>query len=70
MQLYRPPPLPPISELARPELKLAGAQAVPSPLQLLDSVPAARTYIMFCQCFAHATFAGCRAQNRRQKLWQ
>lgn len=24
MQLYRPPPLPPISELARPELKLAG----------------------------------------------
>ena len=25
LQLYRPPPLPPISELARPELKLAGA---------------------------------------------
>ncbi len=25
LQLYRPPPLPPISELARPELKLAGS---------------------------------------------
>lgn len=24
LQLYRPPPLPPISEIARPELKLAG----------------------------------------------
>jgi hypothetical protein len=24
LQLYRPPPLPPITELARPEIKLAG----------------------------------------------
>ena len=28
LQLYRPPPLPPISELARPELKLAGESLV------------------------------------------
>lgn len=46
MQLYRPPPLPPISELARPELKLAGAQAAPSSLQPLAFVPAACTCII------------------------
>lgn len=27
LQIYRPPPMPPISELARPEVKLAGARA-------------------------------------------
>ncbi len=31
LQLYRPPPLPPISEIARPELKLAGKSMPPSP---------------------------------------
>lgn len=28
LQMYRPPPNPPISELARPELKLAGEAAL------------------------------------------
>lgn len=70
MQLYRPPPLPPISELARPELKLAGAQAVPPSLQRLSLVPAACTCIMCCRCLPHAPFAGCRAQNRCRNLWQ
>lgn len=35
LQLYRPPPLPPITELARPELKLAGQSR---PLQLLSTL--------------------------------
>ena len=29
LQMLRPPPMPPISELARPEVKLAGAGLVP-----------------------------------------
>lgn len=31
LQLYRPPPMPPISELARPEVKLAGAPPAAAP---------------------------------------
>ncbi len=31
LQLYRPPPMPPISELARPEVKLAGAHPPAAP---------------------------------------
>lgn len=42
MQLYRPPPLPPISELARPELKLAGMLCLPSTCVLFRQVLAAR----------------------------
>ena len=37
LQMYRPPPYPSVQELARPELKLAGAQRLSE--IVLDSTP-------------------------------
>jgi hypothetical protein len=58
LMLHRPPPLPPVAELARPELKLAGARSFTAPSidptpPLRPPTPASPSLLLLHCCCAH-----------------